>query len=578
MFWVVILAIVLFGVFLRVYHFGDWLHFELDQSRDAKIINLAIQEGSEFLPLLGPKAAGSYLRLGPVFYYFKYLSALIFGNTPIGMATIIMIFGVLAIPAFYLLIRRYFERWLSLNLLLIFSVSLFLVVYSRFSWNPNALPLFIILTVYSLLRAVDSEEKRKGLWLLGAAFCLAVATQLHFLAFVSIPVIVFAFLIIKRPQIKWSYWLGAVAIVLVMNFPVILNEIKTGGDNFKEFQSVVMGKTNKENDKTFIEKVFKDYTENSLGYFLIVSAQNAELPKLDQKPQWDIKCAEKCRNGLPLGTFALALFSIGIILLIKNLFSEKEQKRKDFLIIISLWFLIAFGLFFPLAFDISPRFWLLTAAMPFIFLGFTFEFLTKIIPKKIAIYIVIFVTLGFAISNLQQTQTRFQGLQDAPTKLVDASADRILRENHRVTLKQQYMIMDYVEIFYKKNGYPVYLNSDPHYRRSFLFHMDTRNIPRDDFRNVTSSSIVYRNGNYFLVYPTDSDLTKEINDYQLAYSEIERRQFGTLMVIRLVPKPEAINAEEQEIKHQEKTETTAGVPKRYTWEEIFNESNGLIEN
>lgn len=568
------LAIILFGVFLRVYHFGDWLHFELDQSRDAKIINLAMREGPEFLPLLGPKAAGSYLRLGPVFYYFKYLSALIFGNTPNGMAVIIMLFGILAMPAFYFLVRRYFERYISLALLLLFSTSLFLVMYSRFSWNPNALPLFVILTMYSLLRAVDAEEKRRGLWLLGAAFCLAVATQLHFLAFVSLPVITIIFLIIKRPKIRWTYWIGAIAIILIMNLPVFLNEIKTGGDNFKEFKKVVMGKTTKDEDRTILEKIGRDYRESSMGYFLILSSQNNDTLKMRQKLSDVIACDRECKREVVLGLVGLAIFSAGLLLLLKNALFEVAQRKKDFLVIIAIWFIITFGLFMPLSFDISPRYWLLVSASPFIFLGFSFEFLGKIIPKKFALIFVIIITLIFTVSSLYETQKRFKGLQEAPYKNIKVSADRILREKYRVTLEQQYIVMDYVESFYKKNGYPVYLNSDPYYRRSFLFHLDNKNIPRDDFRNVTSSSKIYRNGNYFLIYPTNSNLEKDLAYYSAAYDEVSRKQFGTLTVIRLIPKENYITDIQQEIAPRENSaKNTVGVPDRFTWEEIFNESS-----
>ena len=92
------------------------------------------------------------------------------------------------------------------------------------------------------------------------------------------------------------------------------------------------------------------------------------------------------------------------------------------------------------------------------------------------------------------------------------------------------MIIDYMESFYKKNNFPIYLNSDPYYRRSFLFHLDVRNIPRDDFRNVTNKSQVYKNGNYFLIYPTNSNLEKEMNDYAVAYDVINKKQFGTKIV------------------------------------------------
>ena len=107
--WIYILAlsfIVLAGFFLRFYNYSKWLHFELDQSRDAKIIDLAVDEGIGNLPLLGPKAAGSFLRLGPLFYYQEYLSAVIFGNTPSGIAALSIILSCLTIPLFYFFVKR----------------------------------------------------------------------------------------------------------------------------------------------------------------------------------------------------------------------------------------------------------------------------------------------------------------------------------------------------------------------------------------------------------------------------------------------------------------------------------------
>lgn len=565
---ILILLVFALGFFLRAYHFSDWLHFELDQSRDAKVIDLAIQEGPENLPLLGPKAAGSFLRLGPIFYYFKYLSALTFGNTPSGIAIIIMIFGVLAIPAFYFLVRRYFSFWISIGLLLLFSTSLFLIMYSRFSWNPNSMVLFTILTVYCLLRAVDAEEKRKGVWLLGASFFLAIVTQMHFLAFVSIPLIAAAFLILKRPRIKIAYWIGAVLILLFLNSPVIINEIKTGGDNSKELIEMISGKSSKDSEKTLVEKAFKNYMEHSAAHFLMLSSQNTELPKLEK---FDIKCGQECRDKLPLGAAAVLIFSFGIFLLVKNLIYEKDVKKKDFLIIVFLWFGAAFGLFVPLAFDISPRFWLLTSALPFIFLGFIIEFISEYRFKKIAAVFAISVIFILAASNLYETGKRFSEMKKAAYETVKVSQDRILKEGHRVTLEQQYMIIDYIEGFYEKNNYPIYLNSDPFYRRSLLFHLDQRSIPRDDLRNASNSHKVYQNGNYFLVYPTDSNLEKDIAKYEESYQVVGKKQFGTLMVIQMEPKPDAINAIEQEFEEKGKPKSAPGVPVRYRWEEIFGE-------
>jgi len=115
-------------------------------------------------------------------------------------------------------------------------------MYSRFSWNPNALPLFIIGTFYCFLRAVDREEKRNGLWLMAGSFLLAIATQLHFVAFVVVPAITFIFLVIKRPKIKLKFWIFSFLLIVFVYIPPIINDVMTGGDNIKQFLGVASKK------------------------------------------------------------------------------------------------------------------------------------------------------------------------------------------------------------------------------------------------------------------------------------------------------------------------------------------------
>jgi hypothetical protein len=573
LFIVLLVSIFLVGAFLRAYNFSDWLHFELDQSRDAKIIDLAIEEGIGNLPLLGPKAAGSFLRLGPIFYYFKYISALIFGNTPSGMSVIIMIFGILAIPAFYIFIKRYFEKWTTLSLTLLFSLSLFLIMYSRFSWNPNALPLFIILSFYCLLRAVEKEEKRRGLYLLGLSLFLTITTQLHFLAFVSIPVVVLIFLVIKRPKIKMVYWLGAIFIFFFFNSPIIINEIKTGGKNSAEFLKVSTGKSNKNDDRTFLEKIIRNYTENSVSHFLILSSKNASIPKFYQKPNFNIQCDLGCRNQLNYGIISFIIFSVGLFLLFFNLLIEKNRIKKDFLILSTVWTIVVFALFTPLAFDISPRFWLIISALPFIFFGFILESLKKFIPRKIALILFVLLVFVFFYSNIRETYRRFDELKNAPTVSFKVSGDRILREKARVTLEQQYMIVEYIKDLYSLNKFPVYLNSDPQYRRSLLFHLDKLKIPREDFRNTIIDKKIYQNGNYLLIYPTLSNWQSDLDKYADGYELLDKKEFGTLTVFRLTPKSEVITHIQQEFKPREKAQRDPNVPERYTWKEVFSRDN-----
>ncbi len=574
-----LLLIFLLGAYLRIYHFNDFLHFELDQSRDAKVIDLALEEGVENLPLLGPKAAGSFLRLGPIFYYFEYLSAKIFGATPPGMVGISLVFSCFTIIVLYFFLKDYFGKKRSLFLTLLFSTSLFFVMYSHFGWNPNNIPFFSLVAFLALRKISYPDEKRKGIWLLVFAVALSIVTQLHFLAFMAVPTIAVIYLIVKRPKIKIGYWLASIAIVLFFYFPVILNDIKTGGDNIKEFQKAFSKKSTDEH--TLIEKAVRDYSENSLGYFLLISSrEKAEVPKFKQLSltSFDITCDASCRENLPFGAMALIFFTSGAgILIFKNFqqFKKRPTHQKDFLLLNLIWFVVSLGLFFPVAYDIAPRFFLLIGALPFVFLGLIFQFFEDLMKnKKITAVLIGIIVLLLLLSNSLSVYKRFQELTNAPYQSFEIDPDRILKEKNRVTLKQQYLIVDYMEKVYAENAYPTYINSDAYFRRSFLYHLQKRNIPQDDFRNVKT---IYREGNYFLIYPTLSNLSSKTGKYMNDFDVFETKQFGTLVVFRLIPREASINADRQVFKPKGKPQSAPGVPVRYRWEEIFSETENEEE-
>ncbi|KKQ80048.1 MAG: hypothetical protein UT03_C0034G0004 [Candidatus Moranbacteria bacterium GW2011_GWD2_38_7] len=558
------------GIFIRSYHFADWLHFELDQSRDAMVIDLALENGPGELPLLGPKAAGTYLRLGPVFYYFQYVGGLLFGQTPQAMAYPTMFFSILTIPLLYLFLRRIFDEWLSLGLTAISSVSLFLVLYGRFAWNPNAIPFFLLLTFYALLRAVDLNEKYPGRWLVICSAALALATQLHFLVFLSLPVAVAVFLAIKRPSINWKSWLGAAAIFLFLYTPVILNDIKTQGANTKEFFKAITEKSSKGESHTLIDKVVRAYMESARGSMLILTGQEQmEIPSInfskDNGPSVEFKCAEKCQKNVWLGIIAIVGYSLGIALLVFRFIKEKNAGRKNVLLIVGIWLFLVSGLYVPLAFALSPRFFLLLVPILFVLFGIILES-GKVWKNWIIIIAAVIVFL--VALNVIAVQTRFSQLAGAIKGKVETTSDRILKENNRVTLEQQLAIADYMENSYKENGAIVYLNSEPFYRRSILYHVGRRGIPYEDLRGAK----VYRKGNYFTAYVNNSSADKKVGKYSDNFNVVEKREFGTMIVFKLSPKESSIVAEEQAIKPQKKKKKvhTPGVPDRYTWNEIFN--------
>lgn len=548
------------GAFLRSYNFSDWLHFELDQSRDARVVYLAVEDGPENLPLLGPRAGGTYLRLGPAFYYFEYLSAVIFGNTPSGMAVANLLFSIGSILIFYFFCREYFSKKISISLTAIFSTSLFLVIYSRFAWNPNSLVFFELVACYSLLKIANYGEKRKGAWLFVFSLSLAIATQLHFLALISLPLISLIFLTIKRPKISFRSWIVSASAFLLLYSPVVLNEIKTGGDNAEEFMEAIGGKSNEKKHSMAISLI-RNYQENSLASWMIISgSEKGESLRIDRVSfnNRSLICDKDCNENLPYTILALTLFSGGVFILIKKIIFRKDARNKNFILIISIWFFVSFGMFTLLAFNLSPRFFLLTAPIYLVFFGFWLELFSKAWKG----WLIIILSGVFVATNLYFISIRFKQLGLAHTENVEIEPDRILKERARVTLFQEELISGFIAEKHEGNKLPIFIKSDPQYERSFKYLLENK-FPVDGFKPGGT----YVPGNYFLIWRTSSNVESKKEKYFQFFDFIGEKKFGTLSVFYLAPKKDFLI--QGSVKNNEVKAESSG-PKRYTWKEFFS--------
>lgn len=565
-FWIFVLIFIA-GAFLRAYNFSPWLHFELDQARDAIVVDEAIDGGVGELPLLGPRAAGTQLRLGPASYYMEYFSSLIFGDSVVGSAYSILFFSILSLVITFLIFRRYFNQRISLILLGIFATSLFFITYSRFSWNPNFIPFFVTATLYSLLRLVDRNDSKSGYWLVACAFFFGILFQLHFMSLIIISIVSVAFLLYKRPKIGIKFWAIAVSLFLVLNIPMFINETKTGGDNFDQFMKAVFEKS-EESEKNLIEKLVKNYSEHSLGYGIMMTGyQDGELPNFEKdKKGYDIKCDRYCRNHFAYGAIFFLFNSLGIILLVMRLFREREIMKKDFLVLSSVLFAVSFLVFTPLAFDLSPRFFLVSGIIPFVFFGLILE---RIVRFDRNIKSGILLGLVLVISNLFFVSKFFNELNLSKSESIEIGQDRIMKQKTRITLEQQNAIADFLQESYNSNGYPVLYKGQNEFHRAFAYLLDKRGVLRDSISN----SSIYRNANYFLIIRTQSDLEPFVEDYNENYQFISKREFGTLTVYRLIPREDRITSENVErenvIRDLEDEEDEDAYARRFKWKEIF---------
>jgi hypothetical protein len=161
---VIVLLFFFAALFLRTYKLPEYATFLGDQGRDAIVIKDIVT--LKHFTAIGPVSSIGGVFLGPFFYYFMAPWLILFLLNPVGLAfgtAIINSFGVIMA---YCLLSRIFNRQIGLIASILYSFSYTLIEFSRFSWNPNILPLFIFIYIYLFLKLVNtvvSKDKPKKL-------------------------------------------------------------------------------------------------------------------------------------------------------------------------------------------------------------------------------------------------------------------------------------------------------------------------------------------------------------------------------------------------------------------------------
>ncbi len=405
--WIIlcILFFIFLSIFFRTYHFHDWLSFNPDQARDARIVSDVLSEKTS-LPLLGSIAGGTHFHLGPIFYYFGIFCAFIFGDHPDSLAYVDLFFSLLTLPLFFLFLRYYFETRIALLLSILIGISPFFISISRFSWNPNSIPFFTTLFLYALLRIMNEENKGKYTWPIIVGISFGIGIQLHTFLLLIMPTVVFFFLLyqyIKKKKIVRT----AVFIFLsafVMNSPQIVSEIQTNWKNTRTFfsESAVQTQSKLEIGKNIVTVLSCHIQTNANMIFSIENIDGCIDVFSFQKSIKKYIDAPGVIDHLPilyLAFFVSILFSLfGYILLFRSFIQEKDVMQKNFLFLIILYISISLLFFFPVASHIEPRYFSVLFFVPFTLLGLLLQFFLVRIQKNTSFLFWFFIAIIIALN------------------------------------------------------------------------------------------------------------------------------------------------------------------------------------
>lgn len=235
---IIIAAVILIAVFFRFWQIRDYVVFLGDEGRDMLVMrNMILEKRPVFL---GPTASVGGFYLGPIYYWMAAPFLALWRFDPVGPSVMVATFGVATVVLLYKFLREVAGFWPATLASLLYAIAPLIVRYSRSSWNPNPLPFFALLQIYSVYLAIT---RKKPLLFLVSGLCFGVAIQLHYLAISLIPISI-AIIVLNS---NFKSWPKAIALTFIGAFitfsPFLIFEARHGFPNFHTILEFVTRKT-----------------------------------------------------------------------------------------------------------------------------------------------------------------------------------------------------------------------------------------------------------------------------------------------------------------------------------------------
>ncbi len=215
--WEVYLVLLVAG-FLRFYQLNT-TEFDEDQAMLFRLAHDAIRYG--LLPVTSNAASIGISNPPGVIYLFMPVA--FFTANPLGGAMLVGLFTTVAALLTYFFTRRYYGRFAGAVAALLYATAAEPLNYARFIWQPNLMPPFVVLFLFTLFLGV--VERRKG-WLFPALVLFGILYQMHPTTVLLAAPLVLA-LVLAPGTLRWRDLLFAGILLVILFFPYLLWEVAT---------------------------------------------------------------------------------------------------------------------------------------------------------------------------------------------------------------------------------------------------------------------------------------------------------------------------------------------------------------
>lgn len=386
----ILIVILLIGSFLRLYKISEYMTFLGDEGRDATIVRNLLVHADPIL--IGPGTSVGGMYLGPLYYYFM-APFLVFSNfSPIGPAIGVALLGVATIYLVYLSGKEWFGEKAGLVASGLFAISPTVIIYSHSSWNPNIMPFFALLSVYSIWKVWKHKQYN---WLTICAVSFAFVLQSHYLGILIAPVLFLYWLLARVPK---RYTLISILLFAFLMSPLLAFDIRHNWMNSRAFYKFVTVRQETVSIKpwTAIPKSYPIFEQINAS---MLTAKNDKVA---------------------------AIFTLLIISYLIFVFTRKRKDIKKEYYLLSLWLvagLVGFGIYKQHIYD---HYFGFMFAIPFLLLGAFVEdrlkLKNKIINVLIILSILYLVFINFKASPLLQTpNNQMKRSENVANKIIELS-------------------------------------------------------------------------------------------------------------------------------------------------------------
>lgn len=419
---VLILIIVLLSGFLRFYNLSGLHNFSYDQARDALYIKRMIVDHK--FRLIGTQSSIPGLYTPPFYYYLMLPFLLVSNLNPLGLDYATAFFGVAtAVLIFFVLLKLAENKYLSFLIAIFYSLQPAIVYQSRFAWNPNTIPFFVLLAVFSMLKI--SEDKYRLIYYFVFFFSLGMTINLHYSGVIFTLVAILSLLMMTK--FNWKNLLLGSSVLIFETVPLLLFDFK---HNFVNIRGIV-------------------------NYFTVGIKNNVP------PPPFFLGVIDKYKSLVGLlvpVNVNVFLFNVSIIMFTVILVFFIHSKKDRTLIILSFIFLVSVvlssfyqrGFFFFYLTFLFP--------LPFLLLG-RVSGLVKKSPVKVIIYaVLITLSINNFVLSFNQTKGKLKSFDKQLREVAAFLSQKVVAPYNLVSIYLEperfgYNAVDYryyLETFYKK--------------------------------------------------------------------------------------------------------------------------------